>query len=405
MTQRRRARDSMVRPRPASNGRPATPKPGPRPSTTRATGRIAPRRVPPPQQRLPLPARGLLAIGVVGVGILVLVVAAGALGTVGGAVAGAVGGLVDRVTATPTPSPTPVLVLESPTLTAPSQPYTNQPTITLVGAVPADAVGEPDRTIRIRVATGGGEPTILKEIAAPATATFTIPEVALVEGANDFTATIVGPDDVESEPSAIVTYVLDTEVPALTLTSPADGDTVNRETVEIVGRTQGLSEVVARNEANGASVAGTAEGDGAFTLQVPLATGPNGITVTATDPAGNQGTAVLAIRRGAGKLTADIGLSDYRIGVKSLPEPLTVRVVVTDPDGRPLAGATVLFTLTIPGVAPIVPSPVETNAEGVATFKTTVPDAATPGTGPVQARVTAGDLGEVTARTVITIVP
>ena len=49
--------------------------------------------------------------------------------------------------------------------------------------------------------------------------------------------------------------------------------------------------MLARNDANGSSVAGTAESDGTFTLSVALATGVNKITITGTDPAGNTAQA------------------------------------------------------------------------------------------------------------------
>ena len=45
---------------------------------------------------------------------------------------------------------------------------------------------------------------------------------------------------------------------------------------------------MARNEANGSSIVGTAESDGSFKLSLALAGGVNKITIDGTDPAGNQ---------------------------------------------------------------------------------------------------------------------
>ena len=190
-----------------------------------------------------------------------------------------------------------------------------------------------------------------------------------------------------------MTYVLDTEPPTVVISSPEDGSTINRAAVEIGGRTQALSELVARNEANGKSGAATAADDGSFTLSVPIEDGPNGITITATDPAGNDGI-------GRADRPARLGQAHRRPDRVRLPDrpglapaPLTVRIVVTDPDGRPLEGASVLFTITIPGIPPIVPSAVTTDGAGSASFRTTIPTAATAGVGQITARVTTTEFG------------
>lgn len=401
MSTRRPTRPSHVRPRTPSSGRPGPERTRPRP---KAGGRIPATRPAPTRRGLPLVTRILLAAAVVSLVAVVLMAGVGGLGGVIGAMGSAFGGLVDRVTATPVPSATPTIALDAPSLAAPVDPYTNRPTVTLSGTIARRFAGDPDYTLRIDVTLPAGQPTEVKEVAVPATAAFSVPGIGLVEGQNDFTATLVGPDG-ESEPSAIVTYVLDAAPPEVKVTSPADGATINREAVEVEGRTQPGSDLVARNEANGATATATADEDGAFLLSVPIADGPNGITVTATDPAGNPGSTVLTVRRGTGKLTADLTASTYRIAVGSLPEPLTVRVVVTDPDGVPLEGAEVLFTITVPGIPPIVPSAMTTGGDGSASFRTTIPTAATPGTGPITARVTTLEFGELTERTVLTIAP
>jgi hypothetical protein len=344
----------------------------------------------------------VLLVGLTALGAAILLVGLGGIGRVAGAVGDAFGGLVDQVTTTPSPSVAPPPSYDPPTISAPADPYTNQPTVALRGTVAADVVGDPDLHVRIYVTLPGGTPTVLKEVAAPATATFTIPDIALMAGANDFAATIVGPAT-ESEPSAVVTYVLDTTPPDVVVSSPGDGSTINRPSVEIKGRTQGLSTLVARNEANAATATATADGDGSFSIVVPMAVGPNGITITVTDPAGNPATAVVTVRRGDGKLSADLSVSAYRLARSKLPGELTVRVAVVDPDGRPLEGATVLFTIQIPGIPPIVPSPIETDGAGIASFRTVVPAAATAGSGPITGRVTTDEFGEIAVQTTLTI--
>jgi hypothetical protein len=334
-----------------------------------------------------------MAAAVVGLVAVVLATGLGGVGRLVGQAGAAVGSLIDRVGATPVPSVTPPPTLDTAVLLAPANQYTNQATVTLRGSIPADVVGDVDYRVRIDVTVAGQPTVVVKEIAMPATAAFTVPGIPLAVGQNDFTATIVGTGH-ESDPSAVVTYVLDIEPPAVVVSSPADGSTINGDKVDITGRTQPLSAVSARNEVSGATATATAGDDGTFALTVPIAAGPNGISISVVDPAGNPGSAVLGVLRGDGKLTADISASDYRLSDAALPQALTVRVA-----------ASVLFTITVPGIPPIVPSPVMTDATGVASFQTTVPAAATQGTGPVTALVTTEQFGRTSVQTVLTIGP
>ncbi len=336
------------------------------------------------------------------VGAVTLAVAGG-LGRVVGSLGSAVGNIVGAITATPRPSSTPLPVIEAPTLVAPTQPYTNQPVVTLTGTIPAAFAGQPGYRIRIEVSVEGAPSTTVEEQAVPPTASFTIPDVPLSAGKNELTARLVGPGG-ESDASPVITYILDTQPPEVVIGSPKDGSTVNGDTVQIAGRSQPLSNVIARNEANGATATGTAGGDGSFTLTVPLADGINGITITATDPAGNTGSTVIGIRRGSGQLAANLSVTPLKLSAKT-GGALSVTVSVSDPNGQPLAGATVTITIQITTLAPIQPSPVVTDATGTATFATTIPPGADPGTGLATALVTTDQFGQATARAALSITP
>ncbi len=401
MSNRRQNRPSQVRPRPPSGGRPPASS-TPRRSTRTPSTRI-PARTPPKRSRLPLPASAILGLAVAGLAAVVVLFGSGGLNWAGDALGGALGGLFKGIMATPEPEPTPLPILVAPSLDAPTNPYTNQPQVTLTGSIPAEFAGDPDITVRLYVAAGGAAPTEVKEVAVPSTALFTIAGVQLADGVNEFTTTLVAPGT-ESDPSPVVTYILDSAPPEVSVQSPAEGATVNRDVVEILGVTQELSAITARNETNGATAQATAEGDGSFAVTVALAPGPNAITLTVTDPAGNQQPATLNVNRGTGTLDASITASDYRISVASLPQALTVRVAVTDPDGRPLAGATVLFNVTVPGLPPIVPGELTTDDAGIASFKTVIPTGATTGSGLITALVTTELDGEVSAKRGILVV-
>jgi hypothetical protein len=344
----------------------------------------------------------VLAVLVVGLGAGILYIAVGGLGTVASGIAGALGGFVDDVTATPPPVASEIPVSTTPNLAQPAEPYTNQETIDLVVTVPASVAGDVDHRIRIYLALKDQAPTPIDEVPVGALQQTIVP-VTLTKGTNDFTVTIVGPGG-ESEASPVVRYVLDTTIPKVTITSPKSGAVINRASVDIQGRTQGRSTLIARNSENGKSVSGTAAADGTFTLAVPIAFGSNPITITATDPAGNLGEGKVTARRGTGKLTASLSSSVYRIKRSRLPEPIRLTAVVSDPDGRRLAGAGYTFTLSIPGI-PTITGEGTTGSDGKASLETTLPKGAAAGQGIATILVTTGEFGRTQDRVVITITP
>lgn len=398
----RRGRPSQVRPRPPSSGKPRPASPVPRRP-------VAP-RVPPPRgaeepRGLPLAAKAALGAAVLALVAVVLFTVVGALpgivATVGGAVSGIAGAVVPSQVS---PSPTLAIVPVSPVLDAPTQTATNQPTVTVTGSVPASIVGQrAGLRIRLYVALAKKEPVEVTEIPLGETPNFAIPDVVLQTGRNDFTAVVVGPGG-ESEASPIVTYVLDTTKPKLTISSPTDASTIDGTSVTIVGKTQGRSSVTARNTANGHTAIATADGTGSFQLVLTLADGSNPISLTATDPAGNATTAVLTVRRGSGQLKVALNASSYRISAATLPRTVELRAVATDPAGNSLAGRDITFTLSIPGV-PLITGQETTDASGVAVFRTSIPAGATPGSGPGLAYLTTPEYGDASGRVVITIIP
>ncbi len=399
MTTRRDPRQTHVRPRPPSNGRPAPVKVRPRsPSSTRLSVHRPIKHDP----GLPLIGKLGLIAAVALLGVVVLYLGAGGLGKIVGGLSSALGGFVTSVTATPTPLPSVAAVADAPTLQEPAEPYTQASTVDLVVTVPPDVVGDATQRIRVYLALKGQSPAPIQEAPLAATPQTVIP-VELTKGTNDFSVTIVGPGG-ESAPSAVVRYVLDQAPAKITVTSPEEGAVVNGETVQIVGKTQGRSTLIAHNAANGASVTGAAASDGTFSLSLALGTGINEITINGTDPAGNVNELTLTVRRGNGKLTATLGATAYRISVAKLPQDLTLLVSVSDPDGNALVGAAVTFTLSIPGI-PTVTGDAQTDVDGKASFTTSVPAGADPGQGSATVLVSSDQFGSTQDYTVITLQP
>jgi len=397
MTTRRDQRQAHVRPRPPSSGRPAPVKVKPRsPGPTRISSHRAIQR----PGGLPVYWQIALVFGVVLLGALVLYVGVGGVGMVARGVSSTLGGFVSDVTSTPSPKATIPLVADSPTLAQPSEPYSSVGTVDLVVTVPPALQGSTDQRIKVYLTLPDQAPSPITEVEI-ADGPKTVIPVELTKGINDFTVAIVGPGG-ESDPSAVVRYVFDASPPKITITSPKNNGVVNAKAATIKGKTQARTTLLARNDANGSSVAGTAAADGTFQLSLALAPGSNKITITGTDPAGNEAEATVTVRRGSGKLTASLSASDYRIKRSQLPEAITLSATVTDPDGQALPDTDITFTLSIPGI-PTVTVDGRTNKSGKASFRTTIPKGADPGQGSATVLVTSDEFGSTQDFTVITI--
>jgi hypothetical protein len=351
---------------------------------------------------MPLVARLALVVAVVALAAVVFSSVTGVLPRVVSTIGTALGGIADSVLPTTSPSPSLAPIPAPPALVAPGNAYTNQPTATLVGTVPLEVVGRDGFVIRVYVTLPDQEPVAVRDVAVGETPSFVVEGLPLERGRNNVTATLVGPGG-ESEPSPVVSYVLDMSKPKVTVTEPADGATVNGETATIAGKTQGNSVVVARNEANGTSATATADSKGTFSLEVTLRSGTNGIALSVTDPAGNVGSAVLTVLRGSGTLEVGLSASAYRISAARLPRTIVLTARVTNPDGNVLSGELVTFTLSIPGVPAITGDDVS-DGSGMATFQTIIPAGATVGSGLATAFVITADFGEASAQISITLI-
>jgi len=341
-----------------------------------------------------------LVFGVAFLGALILYIGVGGVGMVARGVSSTLGGFVSNVTSTPSPKATLAVVSDSPTLAQPTEPYTSQSRADLVITVPPGLKGSTDSRIKIYLTLPDQPPTAIAEVDI-ANAPQTVVPVDLTKGINDFYVSIVGPGG-ESAPSGTARYVFDNTPPKITISSPKNNAIVNGKAVTINGKTQARTTLLARNTANQAAIAGTAGADGTFAISLALAPGVNKIIIDGTDPAGNQAEATITVKRGAGKLTASLSASTYRIKRSQLPMPVTLSVTVTNPDGKVVAGATVTFTLSMPGI-PTVTLDATTDGNGKASFTTTVPKGAAVGQGSATVLVTTDAYGSTQDFTVITI--
>lgn len=402
MDPRSGGRPPQVRPRPASTGRarplktrPVTPSP-----TRLARYRRIERR-----RSLPLPLKAAFALAVVLLGAGVLSVASGAVGPLASGLVSGFGGIIDSVgNAVSSPEPTAApSISDAPAIVPPDEAYTNEDAVDITVTVPASIVGAEGYAVRLWVTLKDQDAKLVSEGPVGPTSLQVMPGIDLEKGRNEFQASIMGPGG-ESELSEPVAWVLDQSRPKVKIIAPAKASSAtSKSSVTVKGKTQARSTVRLKNDLSGAVVTVEAGKDGLFQAKVALDTGINRITITSTDPAGNPNTETITVRRGSGSMLVSLTGSAYRFNSKRLPQRVTFQVVVTDPGGRRLSGASALFTVTVPGLEAIVSSELLTNSNGVASFTTRIPKGALPGSGLATVLVTSVEYGEKSDRQVLTV--
>ena len=351
--------------------------------------------------KAPLVSRTVLRLSIAALAVVIFMFVSGAMGPVLGSLANGFGVAFGKLTATPVPSATDLPPAGAPSIASPEQPYTNQEQIDLIVTIPQEAVGDTSAKIRVYLALEGLDPAPVVDVPVGTTSRMTVP-FELTNGQNDITATLFRGSE-ESEPSPVVTIILDQEAPKITVKSPKNGAAVDVPDVTISGTTQAGTSLVAVNAANGTSISSQAAKDGTFSFGMLLAAGTNQITITGTDPAGNTGKMTLKLLQGSKEMGVRLTASSYRISASKHPASMQLVVLVTDPTGSPLVGASAFFTLQIPGLAPISNSLV-TGADGRAVFTTPLVGQITVGGGLGTVLVTSDLYGTSSDRVTLTFV-
>jgi hypothetical protein len=345
--------------------------------------------------------RTLLALSVALLAGAALLAASGGIGPAVNALTAGFGQAIGRLTATPVPSPIDLPPTDSPRIATPTQPYTGNETVDLQVTVPPEVVGDENAKVRIYLALEGLQAVPVLDQTVGTTIRMVIP-LQLEPGRNDISATLFR-GNVESDHSPIVTWFLDREAPTVNIISPENGASIDRSEATIRGSTQGGTTIVARNLTNGASITTVSARDGAFELALALAAGANDLELSATDPAGNIGTATLRLVQGSTEIRVQLRASTYEISVKRHPSSLQLVVLVTSPSGDPLADARAFFTLQIPGLAPIS-NELTTAVDGRAIFTTPLVGELEVGGGVATVLVSHDDYGERTDRVTLRFV-
>ena len=390
----RPTRESQVRRRPPSTGRPAPVRGRPRTPIAGSAWRTPPRRIR-EHSGLPLFVKVILGFAILALGGAIVLAGTGILSRAVSGIGSSLAGFIGQSEA-PASTASAVPLPDAPVFAMPGVTQTAGDTIDVSGSVPASVAGRGGYEVIVSGGLRGEKAVDLARVAVGPTTVFGIEKVPLQLGVNVLTARISGPSgDSPEGPSVLV--IVDRKPPTVKITEPKDGATINGSAVKIVGKTQGSSNLVARNTTTGQSVSGLAETDGTFELQVGIGKGTNEISLQSTDPAGNVTTKSFTVVQGSGKLSATLVASARRIPTSSLPSKMTLTATVLDPDGKRLAGATVTFSVSVPGI-PTLTKDVTTGSDGRAVYTVTIPEGATAGQSLATALVTTDQNGDTSAQ-------
>ena len=133
------------------------------------------------------------------------------------------------------------------------------------------------------------------KFASLAGGSFTVNQVALAEGSNALTAT--AKDAAGNTATAAVHVTKDTQGPAISIGSPADGSHTSAGTVTVSGTVTGTGPLAATLNGSPLPLSG-----GSFSQQASLVPGANMITVAATDGAGNSASRTITVTQDTGSL-------------------------------------------------------------------------------------------------------
>lgn len=342
---------------------------------------------------------GVLVVLVVLGGAIVLAANGGRSDRPGGLAAIPTSGLV----ATPGPVSDPAATPGALTTTPVGQPAFVVPESLLVNTpkrnlrVRVPDPGVPWEGLELLVLRGGSE--VLRRPITPdevnSKGRLTLKGVPLKRGTNKLTVAFANASGV-GPVSDTLTLRLDDRPPRLKVTAPRSGVTLNAETVVVRGITVPGLRVVVRNVTTNQKEVAFADGEGRFAAQLRLRRGRATIKVAVADAAGNQQVETLPIVRGNGKAEARLRLSRTSFRRAALPRAVDASVSVLDADGRPIRGATVVFTFGPPGL-PAQVRERTTSKQGLASWSgIRIVEDAVAGRGLVTVRVTLPNGRELT---------
>jgi hypothetical protein len=234
----------------------------------------------------------------------------------------------------------------APTLLRPPATLVTTALIDVDVALPAQLVSPRPDGYRLRVYVND---EIVRERRLPDESPTRVREVPLQQGENRITAAIVAPSGGEGLHSSPLLVTRDDQPPVIHIVAPADGERVFLEELPIRGRTEPGAHVSLTNTATGEELELSAGSDGRFAALIPLATGSNTLSLRAQDAAGNRSRASISVVRARSAATVVLEVRPESVRLQDLPLTLTLLATVSGVDGRPVDGAEVTFSMSVPG--------------------------------------------------------
>jgi hypothetical protein len=196
--------------------------------------------------------------------------------------------------------------------------------------------------------------------------------IMLAEGPNRLSARLAGPNG-PGPATTDIEILLDTQAPALTVDNPRDHQSVDSDRVTVRGESDPGTTVVIVNRKNDAQSSLTVGPSGEFEEAVPVEPGENDIRIRASDVAGNIESVDRSVDRAGAGVKPKISANPRQVSARQLPQPVRILARLIDKEKRPVKGARVTFTLTVPGQATARSPEVTSGADGVAVWKTDIP--------------------------------
>ena len=224
--------------------------------------------------------------------------------------------------------------------------FTKDPALTLKGAVPAFALGA-GRTVEVAL-NGAVVSNVPPDVAGAFSAALT-----LRDGPNAIALTLLSGKDMVAHSS--YTVVLDRVAPALEITKPKSGDTVDGPNVTVTGKTEAGATVVLNDRTI------VINQDGTFTDFVTASAGPLTITLVARDRAGNETTVKTPITVKGTATAGPLAVSVTLDKTKVLPGGFVTATIFLTANGAPQANQQVTLSVGV-----ITIGSATTDASGVA---------------------------------------
>jgi hypothetical protein len=191
--------------------------------------------------------------------------------------------------------------------------------------------------------------------------------VQLKEGANILGARLLGPAG--NGPTFELPIELDTRPPTLEVHSPRENQSTEEDRVTVRGQSDpgaALSVLNRKTREEREQVVGP---DGSFEEVVFLEPGENVIRIRVSDVARNANDVERTVDRAGDRVRARLTVEPRQLSVRRLPAFVRITARLLDKEDRPVEGAEVTFTLSVPG-QPTQPSPkLVSKDDGTATWR------------------------------------